>query len=105
LFDARPEVFQVNWLVLSGLWDFSIAFALFFVFNGAKLGAITAGAIGWITLIFWLVDNIYSVSGKSLIATSPDITTVLRNFVGACIATSVIAASLNVYHKIRVHCI
>jgi uncharacterized protein YbjT (DUF2867 family) len=103
ILDARPEVFQVNWLVLSGLWYLSIAFSLFFVFNGARLGSITSGIVGWITLAFWLIDNIYTVSGSSLIATSPDIIMTLRNFIGACIAASVVAASHNVYHKIRVH--
>ena len=103
MLDARPEVFQVNWLLLSGLWYFSIAFSLFFVFHGARLGAITAGVIGWITLTFWLVDNIYTVSGKALIATSPSIVMTLRNFIGAGIATSVVVASHNVYHKIRIN--
>jgi hypothetical protein len=103
MLDARPEVFQTNWLVLSSIWYFSIAFSLFFVFNGARLGAITSGIIGWITLTLWLADNIYTVSGNSLIATSPDMTMTIRNFIGAGIAISVVAASHNVYHKIRVH--
>jgi hypothetical protein len=85
------------------LWYLSIAFSLFFTFNGARLGAITAGIIGWITLTFWLIDNIYTVSGRSLIATSPNIIMTLRNFIGACVAASVVAASHNVYHKIRVN--
>jgi uncharacterized protein YbjT (DUF2867 family) len=103
MLDARPEVFQTNWLVLSALWYFSIAFSIFFVFNGARLGAITSGIIGWITLTLWLSDNIYTVSGNSLITTSPDITMTVRNFIGAGIASLVVAASHNVYHKIRVH--
>ena len=103
MLDARPEVFQVSWLVLSALWYLSIAFSLFFVLHGARLGSIAAGAIGWITLTFWLIDNIYTVSGMSLIATSPNITMTLRNFIGAGIAASVVAASHNVYHKIRVN--
>ena len=103
MLDARPEVFQTNWVVLSTLWYFSIAFSLFFVFNGARLGAIMSGIIGWITLTLWLADNIYTVSGSSLIATSPDMTMTIRNFIGAGIAISVVAASHNVYHKIRVH--
>jgi hypothetical protein len=101
MLDARPEVFQTSWLVLSGLWYLSIAFSLFFVFNGARLGAITSGTIGWITLTFWLADNIYTVSGNSLIATSPDLLMTIRNFIGAGIASLVVAASHNVYHKIR----
>ncbi len=103
MLDARPEVFHANWLILSGLWYLSIAFSLFFCFNGARLGAFTAGVIGWITLIFWLIDNIYTVSGKSLIATSPNLMMTLRNFIGAGIAASVVVASHNVYHKIRVN--
>jgi hypothetical protein len=102
MLDARPEVFHFNWLILSGLWYLSIAFSLFFTFSGARLGAFTAGVIGWITLIFWLIDNLYTVSGKSLIATSPNLMMTLRNFIGAGIAASVVVASHNVYHKIRV---
>ncbi|MFL6458389.1 MAG: NAD(P)H-binding protein [Nitrososphaeraceae archaeon] len=103
MLDARPEVFHANSLTLSALWYLSIAFSLFFCFNGARLGAFTAGVIGWITLIFWLIDNIYTVSGRSLIATSPNLMMTLRNFIGAGIAASVVVASHNVYHKIRVN--
>jgi uncharacterized protein YbjT (DUF2867 family) len=103
MLDARPEVFHFNWLILSGLWYLSIAFSLFFTFNGARLGALTAGVIGWITLIFWLIDNLYTVSGTSLIATSPNLMMTLRNFIGAGIAASVVVASHNVYHKIRIN--
>src|SRR5918994_4239471 len=101
ILDARAEVFQINWLVLSGLWYLTIGFSLFFVFNGASLGAVTSGIDGWTTLAFWLVDNIYTVSGNSLIATSPDLIMTLRNFVGAIIAAIVVAASHNVYHMTR----
>lgn len=103
MLDARPEVFQINWIILSGLWYLGIGFSLFFVFNGARLGAMTSGVIGWATLTFWLIDNIYTVSGKSLIAATPDIVMTLRNFLGAGIAALVVGASHNVYHKIRVH--
>jgi uncharacterized protein YbjT (DUF2867 family) len=101
MLDARPEVFQTGWLVLSSLWYLSIAFSLFFVFNGARLGAITAGTIGLVTLTFWLADNIYTISGNSLIATSPDLLMTIRNFIGAGTASLVVVASHNVYHKIR----
>jgi uncharacterized protein YbjT (DUF2867 family) len=103
MLDARPEVFQISWLVLSGLWYLSIAFSLFFVFKGARLGTITAGIIGWVTLAFWLVDNIYTVSSNSLIATSPDLIMTYRNFVGGIIAAIVVATSHNVYHKLRIY--
>lgn len=82
--DARAEILSVNWLLLSGLWYISIVFSIFFVRNGARLGAI--GVIGWITLAFWLIDNVYTISGDSLLASSPDMTMTIRNFVGAVIA-------------------
>lgn len=101
--DARPEIMNVNWLILSGLWYIGIIFSIFFVRNGARLGAITAGAIGWITLAFWLIDNMYTISGDSLLVSSPDLTMTIRNFVGAAVAGMVVASSHNVFHKIRIY--
>jgi uncharacterized protein YbjT (DUF2867 family) len=103
IFDARPEIFQGNWLILSGCWYFGIAFSMYFVSKGARLGAMVAGIIGWVTLAFWLTDNIYTVLGNSIIASSPDMIMTIRNFIGAIIAAVVVAASHNVFHKIRVH--
>jgi uncharacterized protein YbjT (DUF2867 family) len=101
--DARPEILSVNWLILSGLWYIGIIFSIFFVRNGARLGAITAGVIGWITLAFWLIDNIYTISGDPLLASSPNLTMTIRNFVGAAVAGMVVASSHNVFHKIRIY--
>jgi uncharacterized protein YbjT (DUF2867 family) len=103
LLDGRPEIFTTNWLILSGIWYFGIAFSIFFVRNGARLGAIIAGVIGWLTLAFWLIDNIYTISGHSLLASSPGIEMTIRNFVGAVIAGFVVASSHNVFHKIRIY--
>jgi hypothetical protein len=101
--DARREIWNLNWLILSGLWYFGIVFSIFFVSKGARLGAITAGVIGWTTLIFWLIDNLYTISGDSLFASSPDMPMTVRNFIGAVIAGLVVASSHNVFHKIRVY--
>lgn len=101
ILDTKPA----TWILLSALWYVSIAFSLFFVSRGTRLGSITAGAIGWITLTFWAIDNIYTVSGKLQIATSSGLAMTLRNFVGAGIAVSVVVASHNVYHKIRLNVI
>ena len=100
--DARPEILGMNWLILSGLWYFGIVFSIFFVRNGARLGAMTAGVIGWVTLAFWLIDNLYTISGDSLLASSPDMTMTVRNFIGAAVAGMVVASSHNVFHKIRI---
>src|SRR5919112_2765739 len=103
IFDARPEIFQGNWLILSGCWYLGITFSIYFVSKGARLGAMVAGIIGWITLAFWLTDNTYTILGNSIIASSPDMIMTIRNFIGAIIAAVVVAASHNVFHKIRVH--
>jgi uncharacterized protein YbjT (DUF2867 family) len=103
LLDGRPEIFGTNWLVLSGLWYFGIAFSIFFVRNGVEMGAIIAGVIGWLTLAFWLIDNIYTISGNSLLASSPGMEMTIRNFIGAIVAGFVTASSHNVFHKIRIY--
>jgi uncharacterized protein YbjT (DUF2867 family) len=101
--DARPEILSMNWLILGGLWYFGIVFSIFFVSNGARLGAMTAGVIGWVTLAFWLIDNLYTISGDSLLASSPDMAMTVRNFIGAAVAGMVVASSHNVFHKIRIY--
>ncbi|HEY7573514.1 MAG TPA: NAD(P)H-binding protein [Nitrososphaeraceae archaeon] len=103
LINVRPELLNTNWLVLSGLWYFGIAFSIFFIRNGARLGAIIAGIIGWITLAFWLTDSIYTMSGNPLIASSSSIEVNIRNLIGVFIAALVVASSHNVFHKIRIY--
>ena len=101
--DIRPELISINWLGLNGLWYFGIAFSIFFIRNGARLGAIIAGTIGWITLAFWLSDSIYTASGSPLIASSSSIEVTIRNLVGVFIAGLVVASSHNVFHKTRIY--
>ncbi|MGA7369625.1 MAG: NAD(P)H-binding protein [Nitrososphaeraceae archaeon] len=103
MFDVRPEILNINWLILSIIWYLGIIFSLFFVHNGARLGAMIAGIIGWITLAFWLIDTIYTISGDSLLASSPDMIMTIRNFIGAVVAGLVVASSHNVFHKIRIY--
>jgi uncharacterized protein YbjT (DUF2867 family) len=101
ILDARPEIYHTSWIVLGILWYLSIAFAIYFLRYGARLGALTAGLLGWLTLAFWLIDNIYIVWGTSLIASSPGETITIRNFVGAGVAALVVATSHNLFHKLR----
>ena len=105
LLDARIEIFQPIWLVLTGLWYFGIAFSIFFIHKGARLGSIIAGIIGWITLTFWLLDNFYLIFGTSVLASPPGYAMTIRNCIGAVIAGLVIASSHNLFHKIRIHCL
>src|SRR5918995_1867084 len=101
IIDGRPEIYHTNWIILSTLWYLGIAFAIYFLRYGAKLGALTAGILGWLTLTFWLIDNLYIVWGISLIASSPDATITIRNFIGAGVAALVVVTSHNLFHKLR----
>ncbi len=101
IIDGRSELYDTNWILLGALWYLGIAFAIYFLRYGARLGALTAGLLGWLTLAFWLIDNFYIVWGTPLIASSLDVTTMIRNFIGAGIAVLVIATSHNLFHKLR----
>ncbi|HJR84818.1 MAG TPA: NAD(P)H-binding protein [Nitrososphaeraceae archaeon] len=105
LMDAREEILQPKWLVLAVLWYFGIALSIFFIHKGARLGSIIAGIIGWITLMFWLLDNFYLIFGTSILASPPEYLMTIRNCMGATIAAIVIASSHNLFHKIRIHCL
>lgn len=101
ILDARPEIYHTNWIVLGVLWYLSIAFAIYFLRYGARLGALTAGLLGWLTLAFWLIDNVYIVWGTSVIASSPGETITIRNFIGAGVAALVVVTAHNLFHKLR----
>jgi len=105
LLDARIEIYEPIWVILAGLWYFGIAFSIFFIHKGARLGSIIAGIIGWITLTFWLLDNFYLTFTTSVLASQPGYAMTIRNCIGAAIACLVIASSHNLFHKIRIHCI
>ena len=98
--DSRGEILQPQWLILSVIWYLGIAFSMYFVRYGARLGALSAGVLGWITFAFWLLDNYYIAFGISVIVSStPDLPMTVRNFIGAVVAGLVIILSHNVFHK------
>jgi len=101
ILDSRNDIYSAGWIFLSILWYILIFFALYFVKCEARLGSMLAGIIGWITLIFWLIDNIYIIYNDSIISSSPNMYMTIRNFIGAIIAGLVIATSHNLFHKIR----
>ena len=101
IIDDRPEIYHSNWIILGTIWYLGIAFAIYFLRYGAKLGALTAGVLGWLTLTFWLIDNLYIVWGISVLASSPDATITIRNFIGAGVAAVVVTTSHNLFHKLR----
>ena len=99
--DDRPEIYHYNWIILGTIWYLGIVFAIYFLRYGARLGALIAGVLGWLTLTFWLIDNLYLVWGISVLASSPDATITIRNFIGAGVAAVVVATSHNLFHKLR----
>lgn len=99
--DNKSDIFSPLWIILVTIWYFGILCAIFFVRNGARLGSMIAGIIGWITLVFWLFNNMYLISDKFSDFSSQNVTIAIRNFVGSIIAGLVINASHNLFHKIR----
>jgi uncharacterized protein YbjT (DUF2867 family) len=99
--DDRKDVYQPLWLIASGFWFMTIIVAILFVNKKTRLGYMIGGLLAWVTLAFWLFDNYSVVFHKSLIAVQPNMNMEIRNFVGVLIAAITIAASHNVFHKIR----
>jgi uncharacterized protein YbjT (DUF2867 family) len=97
----RIDIFSPLWIILAIVWYFGILFSLFFIKNGARLGSMIAGIIGWITLVFWLFNNMYLISENFIDFSSQNVAITIRNINGAIVAGLVIAASHNLFHKIR----
>jgi uncharacterized protein YbjT (DUF2867 family) len=95
----RIDIFSPPWIILALVWYFGILFAIFFVKNGARLGSMIAGIIGWITLVFYALNNTYWTLDNMIM--SENILVIVRNIIGIILAGLVISASHNVFHKIR----
>lgn len=100
--DNKNDLFTPLWIILAIVWYFGILFALFFVKDGARLGSLVAGIIGWITLFFWGFNNVYLIYDNLINLYYPNVLVAIRNVIGAIVAGLVIAASHNLFHKIRV---
>jgi len=98
--DDRPEVYEPLWLIASGIWYVTIAFAILFVYNKTRLGYLIAGVLTWITLAFWMFDNFHIAFKMSFLAHEPSLLMTIRNFVGIIIAVVAVVASHNLFHKV-----
>jgi Na+/proline symporter len=99
--DRIIDIFSPFWIILASVWYFGILFAIFFVKNGARLGSMIAGIIGWITFTFWISNNMYILSDDMINSSYHNIVITIRNFIGSIVAGLSIAASHNLFHKIR----
>lgn len=97
--DTRQDFLTPFWLTIAVLWYLSIIFSIYFIRYGARLGALVAGIIGWGTLIFWLLDNYYIVSGHSVLFSTPNINETSRNVLGIIIASFTIVSAHNIFNK------
>lgn len=55
--DKEHNPIQPGNLTLLFVWYLGVAFALYFIKHGARLGAFVAGIVGWLTLAFWLLEE------------------------------------------------
>lgn len=98
--DDRPGVYGLPWLLGSAAWYAAILFAAVMAHNKTRLGYMAAGALSWVTLSFWLLDNIHVALDTSLISAEPGTAMTIRNFAGAAVAAVAVVASHNLFHKI-----
>ena len=98
--DDRPEVYQPLWLLGSFVWYFAIVASIIFIHSKARLGYLIAGVLSWVTLAFWMFDNYYLLFETSLIASQPNESMTIRNFVGIIIAAITVVSSHNLFHKV-----
>ncbi len=103
LLDSRQVFLNPFWLAVAALWYLSIIISLYFIRYGARLGALIAGIVGWGTLVFWMSDNYYIISGHSLIFSNPNANETWRNVLGMIIAAFTIISSHNIFNKASIH--
>ena len=100
--DTRKEFLNPIWIVVAVFWYLSIIISIYFIRYGAKLGALLAGVIGWVTLVFWLMDNYYIIGGNSILFSNPNTNETWRNMIGILITAFTIISSHNIFNKERV---
>jgi hypothetical protein len=95
------DPFQLGNLALLFAWYVGIAFAFYFIKQGARLGAFVAGIVGWATLAFWLLEgnNLFLSSALPRLAVEPIV--VWLDILGLMTVCIEIVASHNVFHKLR----
>jgi len=101
IIDGRPEIYNGIWIILGILWYLGIAFALYFMRYGARLGALTAGILGWLSLAFYLINSFQFLWGSTMMVSSTDPTISILNSIGAGIAAVVVVTSHNLFHKFQ----
>ena len=99
--DNRSKTHQILWIAISITWYATIGFSIIKVFGKKKIGYLVAGILSWATLAFWMLDNWYVVFHYAIIASKPDFTMTVRNFIGAGIAALGILSSHNAFNKIK----
>ena len=97
--DDRKQVYEIQWIVMSIAWYIAIGFSITKVLSKSRIGYLAAGITSWTTLALWLLDNYYIVFHVTIIATRPDDTMVIRNFIGVAVSSFGILSSHNAFHK------
>ncbi len=102
LLDTRQEFLNPIWIVVAAFWYLAIIISIYFIRYGAKLGALLAGVVGWLTLVFWLMDSYYIIGGRSILFSNPSTYETSRNMIGVIIAAFTIISSHNIFNKERI---
>jgi hypothetical protein len=77
-------------------------FSLCFLVFGARLGALTAGILGWLSLAFYILGIIQSILMTfSIVSLSGTTNTITLNLIGSGFAAIVIVTSYNQFHNFQ----
>ena len=99
--DDRKEPHQIQWLAISISWYSTIGFSTVKVSSNARIGYLVSGILFWTTFVFFILDNWYTVFHTTIIASKPDYTMTVRNFIGIGIASLGILSSHNAFNKTK----
>jgi len=102
LLETKGDAFVPGNLALLSFWYLGIAFALYFIRQGARLGAFVAGIVGWATLAFWLLEGTVLFRPNIPTEVAVDPVALWLELLGISTVCVEITASHNVFHKLSV---
>lgn len=94
--DRSIEVYT-SLLVPIIIWYIAILPSLYFLAKGTKLGLLLAGILCWISLIYYILDNISVI--MPLLSSISNNNIIIRNFVGIIISSFAIVLTHNLFHS------
>ncbi len=97
--DDRTQVLEPSWIAGVVVWYGVLTVSIILVLNKKRTGYLIAGITSWGTFGFCLLDNWHTVFHGNIIASSPNLSMTVRNFVAIAVSALAIFGSHNSFHK------